>query len=1137
MNSSKRLKIAGILILAILIISVSVWGINVKNQKASVGTILGPSVPFAQYPSKTFGGFSLSEIVSNTDSGNTDKAFADLQFNIDDIKTNIKNFISIYYASNCDTTPRSDICIPTEKATLNALTTYASYITTYDELQKQSNGMTVPTTADLAGIASQSLIGTLSITGVDSVDAYLTQLSAKVNDNLTYAITNGNIPAYTPTSRADINVKMMRLLNANKVAFTTVVTPPVVVPPTDATPTTPIATTTADGTVTPPPTIVPPSDTTTPPTPINTPFSISKAGTGSGDVVASPYINTYGLNGYAGSFPSGTTVILTATPHTDSTFGGFVGNGVSCNTSPCTVTTSDIDPSITAIFTLKPVVIVTTPTVAATPTTVVVTTVATIATPTATLTPVMTATPTTPVIITPTITPIPPAVSIIATPTSPIIITPPIPNKNGIYNLTASTTGTGAGTITGLNSPYAKNQKTALIATPDSKSVFKKWTGCNSVSGSTCNVTMNKAKSVSVAFDLLPNNDIAISIDNTTPKAGTSIKLNLTHPTNIKSAKITAVNSDGTSCKVGLLTSKIFSPDICSSAWSVGKATSETLKIGKLKSAQGIDIIYTVVFADNTTKTAKTHVDVKLAYKNEGLVASVLSAVTSLLGFSTPTYTNPYAFVFGYDTDGMMDFRIVSTNPLQTIRFYDVTDLIGTVTTTKTYLDQIGVQVGIDKIQPAKDKITYYITFESEDPTANGIDSPFSGSVTISNQADLESYISGYTFLDPVMEYNLYMESRILLDEGNTTLNFNIYSDKYHQGVPLADDNGNLLSTLSPIIMASGPDGDQEAAGAWGPNVLAGPGEIGLYWCYGDGGHVIADAGIASNPLCRNSEKSDLGDYFDGLDLSKKPTVSDLRGAYQQLTYSGHTNTPILDSSSGICMALSVAYSLKYRLNTPDLTLDGEGPLVDDPQTTTTFWNQKWLEKLVDVKDDFASGIGGEEMYSKFYKDIGNPLYMSLADLASSEHTQDWNSLVDGLNSGDTDCILLTDNHASYVSKLYTYNGKKVLNIIDTLWQGEDNRISLEMQQNKSEFSFPVVKPSMTTFVFDENSVESVTTKKLDQAQSDEYMLQSTANFWKKYRIGYGTGTTYTEGYPILNRKGEINIDVPFSLFCTTPKK
>ncbi|MEI6553518.1 MAG: hypothetical protein WCO09_03025, partial [bacterium] len=213
MNSTKRIKIAGLLILAVLLISVSVWGIKVKNQKAYIGgsvTVLDSTIPFTQYPMKTYGGFSLAEIVSKTSDDNIDKALADLQFNIDDIKQNIKTFISTYYTSGCDTRPYSDSCVSTETATLNALTTYTTYVTTYDKLKKESTGSVIPTTVDFAGIASQSLISTMKTTGVDSVDTFLTELSTKVDSNLTYAIAHGNIPPYVPTFRADTNASMMR---------------------------------------------------------------------------------------------------------------------------------------------------------------------------------------------------------------------------------------------------------------------------------------------------------------------------------------------------------------------------------------------------------------------------------------------------------------------------------------------------------------------------------------------------------------------------------------------------------------------------------------------------------------------------------------------------------------------------------------------------------------------------------------------------------------------------------------------------------------------------------------------------------------------------------------------------------------
>src|SRR4029077_13656262 len=74
------------------------------------------------------------------------------------------------------------------------------------------------------------------------------------------------------------------------------------------------------------------------------------------------------------------------------------------------------------------------------------------------------------------------------------------------------TTGDGAGTVTS-NPPgitcgtdcaesYTSGTIVALVAAPASGSVFTGWSGCDSVDGTSCTVTMNAAASVVARFDL-----------------------------------------------------------------------------------------------------------------------------------------------------------------------------------------------------------------------------------------------------------------------------------------------------------------------------------------------------------------------------------------------------------------------------------------------------------------------------------------------------------------------------------------------------------------------------------------------------------------------------------------------------------
>jgi len=76
--------------------------------------------------------------------------------------------------------------------------------------------------------------------------------------------------------------------------------------------------------------------------------------------------------------------------------------------------------------------------------------------------------------------------------------------------LTATKAGTGSGTITATqincgatcSASYDYGTVVTLTATPATGSTYTSWSGCDSVSGMACTVTMNAAKSVTATFTL-----------------------------------------------------------------------------------------------------------------------------------------------------------------------------------------------------------------------------------------------------------------------------------------------------------------------------------------------------------------------------------------------------------------------------------------------------------------------------------------------------------------------------------------------------------------------------------------------------------------------------------------------------------
>jgi uncharacterized repeat protein (TIGR02543 family) len=77
------------------------------------------------------------------------------------------------------------------------------------------------------------------------------------------------------------------------------------------------------------------------------------------------------------------------------------------------------------------------------------------------------------------------------------------------YVLTVQKSGSGSGTITGgaigcgstCSSSVAAGTAVALTATPDAVSTFAGWSGCDGVTGATCNVTMGADRTVTATFE------------------------------------------------------------------------------------------------------------------------------------------------------------------------------------------------------------------------------------------------------------------------------------------------------------------------------------------------------------------------------------------------------------------------------------------------------------------------------------------------------------------------------------------------------------------------------------------------------------------------------------------------------------
>ena len=90
--------------------------------------------------------------------------------------------------------------------------------------------------------------------------------------------------------------------------------------------------------------------------------------------------------------------------------------------------------------------------------------------------------------------------------------TPRIPALLAAAALALTACGVGTTGSTGdCTEAVANGATVTLTATPDAGSIFKSWsTGCASVSGTSCTVSMTTAKSVMVMFDYKTQKPVAI---------------------------------------------------------------------------------------------------------------------------------------------------------------------------------------------------------------------------------------------------------------------------------------------------------------------------------------------------------------------------------------------------------------------------------------------------------------------------------------------------------------------------------------------------------------------------------------------------------------------------------------------------
>src|SRR5437870_11822348 len=82
------------------------------------------------------------------------------------------------------------------------------------------------------------------------------------------------------------------------------------------------------------------------------------------------------------------------------------------------------------------------------------------------------------------------------------VILPVIRAGTGSGSVSSSPPGISCGTD--CSEAYAADTVVTLTATPSPLSIFTDWSGCDTVSGATCTVTMSSARSITATFQGVP---------------------------------------------------------------------------------------------------------------------------------------------------------------------------------------------------------------------------------------------------------------------------------------------------------------------------------------------------------------------------------------------------------------------------------------------------------------------------------------------------------------------------------------------------------------------------------------------------------------------------------------------------------
>jgi len=381
-------------------------------------------------------------------------------------------------------------------------------------------------------------------------------------------------------------------------------------------------------------------------------------------------------------------------------------------------------------------------------------------------------------------------------------------------------------------------------------------------------------------------------------------------------------------------------------------------------------------------------------------------------------YVSPYLFVFGPNSLGNIDFKIMNKASAGTVssRFAQVNGSVGETSLTMTKLGEIGGRVSAEKLAAANFSVKVDSTILEPitcDPNAGNYSSAAGDDSAGTDCSDLN-----------MVKITTPLELSVV----NTKIGF--FASEYKTNFISIT---NSLNTGDTFDLFFSKTKDDQSVG------------------------VVDNNFLQSNTI-QNSSSCSTVMPVKSLNVPTNITKS---------------TTPILDKFKGMCGPLATVRSLVTTLKLP-LPKGYPSPTYNAVDyNNTTAWNKDFIEHALEQAGAGAGATGGfnQSQYLKLYKSYaGSSMnvteYLFNPDLSPIEINSQ-NQISSMLKDGKTDCRLNTLAHSSHISKVYFSNNGKTFNIQvdDSLDQGSLSKASSD------QYLMAPFYPGQTTFQLDNNGL------------------------------------------------------------------